>query len=66
MTKIQEIENAVSQLPESDLDKFRSWFDEFDSKVWDRQFADDVHSGRLDSLADQALRNLKNGRCSPL
>jgi hypothetical protein len=66
MTKIQEIENAVSQLPKSDLDKFRSWFNEFDSKAWDRQFAEDVHSGRLDSFADQALRNLKSGRCSPL
>lgn len=66
MTKIQEIENAVSQLPKNDLDKFRSWFDKFDAKAWDRQFAEDVHSGRLDSFADQALRNLKNGRCSPL
>lgn len=66
MRKIQEIENAVSQLPVSDLDKFRSWFIEFDSKAWDKQFAEDVHSGRLDSLADEALRNLKNGRCSLL
>ena len=66
MTKIKEIENAVSKLPKSDLDKFRSWFIEFDSKAWDKQFAEDVHSGRLDSLADEALRNLKNGRCSLL
>jgi len=66
MTKIREIENAVSQLPKSDLDKFRSWFDEFDANAWDRQFAEDVHGGRLDSIADQALQNLKNGRCSPL
>ena len=66
MIKIQEIENAVSQLPKSDLDKFRLWFDEFDSKAWDGQFTKDVHSGRLDSFADQALQNLKKGRCSPL
>ena len=66
MTKIQEIENAVSRLPKRDLDTFRSWFDEYDSKAWDRQFAEDVHSGRLDSLADQALSNFKKGHCSPL
>ena len=66
MTLIQEIEKAVTHLPISDLSKFRTWFDEFDSNVWDKQFEEDVHNGKLDRLADQALEDLDKGRCSEL
>ena len=45
---------------------FRSWFEEFDAEAWDRQFEQDVASGRLDALADVALRNLQEGRCTDL
>lgn len=66
MTTIQEIEKAVTHLPPLDLNKFRSWFDEFDSNAWDKQFEEDVRSGKLNRLADQALNDLAKGRCSEL
>lgn len=66
MTTVQEIEKAVEHLPSPDLNKFRSWFDNFDANTWDKQFEEDAASGKLDRLADQALDDLDNGRCTDL
>ena len=43
-----------------------AWFAEFDAAAWDRQFERDVAEGRLDALADEALRNAREGRCTDL
>ena len=66
MTTVQEIEESVAHLPEPDLGKFRSWFEVFDAKAWDKQFERDAQSGKLDALADEALRDLSAGRCTAL
>jgi hypothetical protein len=66
MTTVQEIEKAVAHLPKPELDKFREWFEEFDADLWDRQLEKDVRSGKLDALADQALKDLEEGRCTEL
>ena len=66
MTTVQEIEKAVQHLPEREFYSFRSWFEEFDAGVWDRQFEQDVQGGRLDALADQAVKDLKANRCTLL
>ncbi|GET38693.1 hypothetical protein MiSe_34520 [Microseira wollei NIES-4236] len=63
---LQEIERAVSQLSPEDLAAFRIWFTEFDAAIWDRQLEADVAAGRLDALADKALQDLKEGRCTDL
>jgi hypothetical protein len=66
MTTVKEIESAVSRLSREELSAFRVWFEEFDADAWDRQLEEDVAAGRLDSLAEEALRDLREGRCSDL
>jgi hypothetical protein len=66
MTTVQEIEKSITFLPKPDLSKFRSWFEKFDANAWDNQFEQDAKSGKLDHLADEALRDLADGRCSTL
>ena len=66
MNTLQEIERAVSQLSPEELAAFRAWFAEFDAAIWDRQLETDVAAGRLDALADKALQDLKEGRCTDL
>ncbi len=66
MSTAQEIERAVRQLSTEDLAAFRAWFAEFDAGVWDRQFEEDVAAGRLDSLAQEAIQALREGRCTDL
>jgi len=61
-TTIQEIETAVTQLSPQQLADFRAWFAEYDAQRWDHQVATDIAAGRLDALADEALRDLREGR----
>lgn len=61
---IQEIEAAVTQLSPEQLVDFRAWFAEFDAQRWDQQLANDIAAGRLNALADEAIRELREGRTS--
>ena len=65
MTTLEDIEDAIRRLSASEIEAFRLWFADFDAAVWDRQIEDDVSAGRLDALADEALRDLREGRCTP-
>jgi hypothetical protein len=66
MSTIQEIEDAIRQLPDDELTALRAWFAQFDAAAWDRQLERDVAEGRLDALADEALRNAREGPCTDL
>ncbi len=62
MSKLEAIEKRVSGLSAEELAEFRQWFAEFDAAAWDRQFERDVKAGKLDELADQALRQHATGK----
>ena len=66
MMSIQEIEAAVKSLSADELSVFRAWFAQFDADAWDRQFAEDVNASRLDLPAEEALQDLREGRCEDL
>lgn len=66
MSTLNEIERAVSQLSPEELAAFRAWFAEFDAAVWDQQLEEDVAAGRLDKLAEKALKDLRERRCTDL
>jgi len=42
------------------------WFAEFDAAAWDRQLELDVKAGKLDTLADEALRDHAAGKSTEL
>jgi hypothetical protein len=63
---ITDIERAIEQLRPEDLAKFRSWFARYDAAQWDRQIEADATNGRLDELADEAIADLRDGRCKDL
>ncbi len=66
MSTVQEIERAVRELSPEALAQFREWFVQFDADLWDRQIERDVAAGRLDALADEAVRDLHEGRCTDI
>jgi hypothetical protein len=66
MSTLQDIEKAVQDLSPEQLAAFRAWFVEYDQALWDKQLEGDVESGRLDSLANEALADLRDGRCTDL
>ncbi len=63
---VKDIQEAVTQLSADDLVSFRIWYEDFDAKIWDEQFEDDVNAGRLDALADRALADFRAGRYEEL
>jgi hypothetical protein len=66
MSTVNEIEEAIRNLPPQDLAALRDWFAAFDAELWDHQLEQDVAAGRLDRLAEEALRDLSEGRCTDL
>lgn len=66
MTRVAGIEQQVCELSPQELADFREWFARFDAAAWDRQFEADVKAGKLDSLADRALRDHAAGRSTKL
>jgi hypothetical protein len=61
MLTVEAIENAVEQLPEEELARFRRWFAEFDAAAWDAQIEADAAAGKLDALAEEALAEYRRG-----
>ena len=59
---VKKIEEQISTLSETDLRTFRSWFTKFDAAHWDEQFALDVHAGKLNDLAAEALEHYDKGQ----
>jgi hypothetical protein len=66
MGKIEQIEKEVQGLMPDELQAFRRWFWDFDATIWDRQFEEDALTGKLDSLAEAALKSFKSGNCSEI
>jgi len=66
MTRTEKAESEIQQMSAEELAAFRAWFAEFDAKEWDRQIERDAQAGRLDALADRALRDHEAGRSTKL
>lgn len=61
MSTVEDIEKAIENLPPAELTRFRVWFDAFEAARFDDKIADDVKSGKLDRLAEQALNAHRQG-----
>jgi len=64
--KIQDIEKEVKKLDRTGLAAFRDWFRKFDSDAWDRQIERDARAGKLEKLAQQAVRAHQAGKTREL
>ena len=63
---ISEIEQAVTQLSEQELSRFRAWFDEYYAQMLDKQIEEDAKSGRLDQLLAEVDKEYSAGLSKPL
>jgi hypothetical protein len=66
MPTLEDIERAVSELPQEQLARFRAWFEEFEATRFDQRIERDAKAGRLDRLAEQALSDFRAGRIREL
>lgn len=63
---VKEIETAISELPPAQVAELADWFAQFHAELWDKQIDDDLKTGKLQSLLDEAKRDLESGRCNSL
>ena len=61
MTKVEDIEEAVSKLTPEQLARFRAWFEDFEARRFDEKIERDAKSGKLDRLAEDAVRAYRKG-----
>ena len=66
MGEVEKIEAQVESLAAPDLAKFRSWFLEFDARVWDRKIEADSASVKLDKLLSEARSEFSSGKAREL
>ncbi len=66
MGKVEQLEKEIQKLSAQELAEFRLWYADFDGQAWDAQIEADARAGKLDALADAALKEHKAGRSSPL
>jgi hypothetical protein len=63
---VEDIETAITQLPQDQLKEFRAWYEQFDSDAWDEQIEKDAAAGKLDNLSDAAISDHKAGKSKVL
>ncbi|MFZ5819150.1 MAG: hypothetical protein ACOYYJ_04540 [Chloroflexota bacterium] len=63
---ITELEQAVTQLSDEELARFRAWFDEYYADLWDKQIEEDVKAGRLNKIIAEVDAEYDAGLSKPL
>jgi hypothetical protein len=66
MSKLEELERAVSALTAEEYREFRQWFLERDWEQWDQQIEEDSRAGKLDFLIREALEAKQQGKLQEL
>jgi hypothetical protein len=66
MTTVQEIEQAIEQLPGDQFSQIHDWIVERDWEQWDAQIERDSDAGKLDFLVDEARGDVESGHARPL
>ncbi len=66
MANLEQLQKAISDLPEEDYRQFRHWFLERDWERWDRQIIEDSRAGKLDFLVKEAHDAKKENRLRDL
>ncbi|MEZ2238185.1 hypothetical protein [Microcoleus sp.] len=61
MLTIEQIENAILQLPPNKIGELLEWFLNLDYQRWDVQLERDIADGKLDALAAEAIADFESG-----
>jgi hypothetical protein len=63
---VEDLENAVAKLPPEQFAKFRDWFEALDGARLDAKIERDAEAGKLDSIADRAIADFRQGHVRDL
>ena len=57
--RVKELQTEIERLPAEEFAELRRWFVEKDWEQWDQQLEEDVASGKLDFLLEEAKQAKK-------
>lgn len=63
---VQDIQAAITELPEGELESLMEWIEDYRAEAWDRQIAQDVEAGRFDALRERVRQQRQAGQCQPV
>ncbi len=63
---IVEIENEIRKLSAEKVDELVDWLEKYRAEIWEKRIADDLDSGRLDSLLAEVDVEIDAGFAKPL
>ena len=66
MDRVSKLGQEIQELSKTELAAFRKWFRDFDAQAWDCQIEEDVQAGKLDALANKALKDFESGKFSEM
>jgi hypothetical protein len=66
MSTISEIKETIKHLSEEEFNSFSNWFHKLEEKKWDKELEKDIEEGRLDDLAQEALKEYNDKKCTEL
>jgi len=61
MLTVEQIENAILELPPNEIGELLEWFLNLDYQRWDVQLEKDIAKGKLDALAAEAIADFESG-----
>ncbi len=64
--QVHKIIESIKKLPENDLKILLKWIEDFEQELWDKEFERDVKLGKLEKLAEQAIKDFQAGKCQEL
>jgi hypothetical protein len=66
MSRVEQLEQRITELNAAELKELRQWFDRYEADLWDREIEKDSKSGKLRRLIDQAISDDRAGHSTEL
>lgn len=66
MTKLETIQQAISELSADELAKLRAYLDELEADLWDAEIERDLEAGKFDKIAAKAIEEDDTGTTTDL
>jgi hypothetical protein len=63
---VEKVKKTIINLSSIEYIELRDWFIEYDNNEWDKQIEKDIRSGKLNPLAEEALKDYRNGNYDEL
>ena len=64
--EVKEIIKNIENLSKEELKEFFKWFENFQNKIWDKEFQEDVLSGKFDKIGQKVIQEFKEGKCQEI